>query len=332
MSRRSLAERNQLVVGVVGIAVTALLLVLALNVASLRALLFSTDYTAQFSQSGGVRPGDDVRVAGLTVGKVEGVRLVDRHVEVTFGLEDIELGNRSRATVKSDNALGSKFLDLDPGGTGVVKEIPLSRTGKAYDVTTALSDLTANNAEIDVEQLARSFDSISKAFADTAPELGKALDGVGALSRTISSRDAELASLLRHATGVSGVLSRRNVEITQVMTNGNAIFEELDNRRTVIHDLLVNTRAATDQLNGFVHDNDKELDSALKELRGVVDVLDRAEGDVEFALQNLGGFIRSLGEAVGGGPFFYAFLQNLAPADLLPVLPEIINTAGGGAR
>lgn len=329
VSRVNLSERNQFVVGLVGLSVTALIVVLSLNVATIRSMLLSTEYTAVFATSGGVRPGDDVRVAGMTVGQVEGVDLAGRHVEVSFGLEDIELGDRSRAAVKSDNALGSKYLDIDPGGEGTVKTIPMARTEKPYDVTTALSDLTANNAQIDVTQLARSFDTLSTTFANTAPALKDALKGVGALSDAISSRDQELQTLLRRANSVTGVLAERNSEIVKILSNGNALLEELNNRRVVIRDLLSNTQLAADQLSALVDDNADKIGPALKELRGVIDVLNRSSDDIEFALQNLSGFIRSLGEAVGGGPFFYAFLQNLAPADLLPILPDLVGAVGG---
>ncbi|MCW2830568.1 MAG: hypothetical protein JWP31_1260, partial [Aeromicrobium sp.] len=177
----------------------------------------------------------------------------------------------------------------------------------------------------DVDQLAESFDSVSKTFANTAPELRQALDGVGELSKSISSRDAELRTLLRRANGVSSVLSDRSAEITRILQSGAQLFEELDARRLVIHELLVNSRRAASQLTGLVDDNNKQIKPLLRDLRTTIKVLNDNEANIESVLDGYPRYARSLGEAVGGGPFFYAFVENLvAPVDLAPVLPELI--------
>lgn len=323
------SEMNQLRVGVTGLVVVMLLVALAVNVGKVRAQLFGTDYSAAFSESGGLRRGDDVRVAGLTIGTVEEVRIEGTHVAVAFNVEDVELGDETRAAIKSDNALGRKFVQLVPGGDGLSQDIPIERTVAPYGVTQALSDLTATTGELDVEQLAASFDSVSAMFADTPPELREALRGVGRLSATISSRDAELQQLFEKARGVTGVLAERNQEITQLMTDGSAFFSEIQARRLVIHQLLVNTRLVAKELVGLVEDNQATLAPALAELEGVIALLDRNEDNLEYAVQHLGGFIRALGEAVGGGPFFYAYLQNLAPADMVPVLSDLVRQDPG---
>ncbi|CAN5504800.1 MCE family protein [soil metagenome] len=323
------SERNQFRVGLVGLMVVLLVVALSINVGKIRNGLFGTGYSAVFAESGGLRAGDDVRVAGLTVGRVEDVGIEGTHVAVSFNVEGIDLGDRTTAAIKSDNALGRKFVQVVPGGDGVSEEIPIERTVAPYGVTQALSDLTATTGELDVDQLAASFDSVAAMFADTPPELREALRGVGRLSKTISSRDAELQQLFEKARGVTGVLAERNQEITQLVTDGSAFFSEVQARRLVIHQLLVNTRLVTKELVGLVDDNQAQLRPALRELQGVIKILDRNSDNLEYAIQHLGGFIRALGEAVGGGPFFYAYLQNLVPADMAPIISDLIRQDPG---
>ena len=323
------SERNPFQMGLVGLTMVGLVVALSVNVGTIRSSLLGTEYSAAFAESGGLRAGDDVRVAGLTVGRVEDVRIEDTHVAVTFDIEGLDLGDRTSAAIKSDNALGRKFVQLEPAGTGVSANIPIERTVAPYGVTQALSDLTATTGELDVDQLAASFDSVADMFTDTPPELREALRGVGRLSQTISSRDAELAQLFDKARGVTGVLADRNQEITQLMTDGSAFFSEIQARRLVIHQLLVNTRLVTRELIGLVDDNRAQLRPALTELQGVIEILDRNSDNLEYAIKNLGGFIRALGEAVGGGPFFYAYLQNLVPADMAPIISNLIRQDPG---
>jgi phospholipid/cholesterol/gamma-HCH transport system substrate-binding protein len=323
------SEMNQFRVGVTGLLVVLMVVAVSVNVGKLRGSLFGTAYTAAFAESGGLRSGDDVRVAGLTIGTVEDVGIKGTSVSVSFNVEGIKLGNKTTAAIKSDNALGRKFVQIVPGGTGFSEDIPLERTTAPYGVTQALSDLTATTGELDVEQLAASFDSVAGMFADTPPELREALRGVSRLSSTISSRDTELQQLFEKARGVTGVLAERNQEITQLMTDGSAFFSEVQARRLVIHQLLVNTRLVSQELIGLVDDNQAQLGPALDELRGVIKLLDRNEDNLEYAIQNLGGFVRALGEAVGGGPFFYAYLQNLVPTDMAPIISDLVRQDPG---
>jgi len=325
---------NQLRLGIVGIVVAALVVAVSVNIGGIRASLFGTDYSAAFVESGGLRKGDDVRVAGLTVGTVRSVGIDGTAVTVEFTAEGLDLGDRTTAAIKSDNALGRKYVQVVPAGEGQVDSIPLERTTAPYGVTEALGDLSATTAEVDVDQLEKSLDSLSTMFADTPEEFGAAVRGVGRLSASISSRDAELSRLFEKAKSVTGVLADRNVELTRLMGDGALFFDEIRSRRQVIHDLLVNARAVAAELGGLVDDNEDTIGPTLDQLKGVIAVLDKNDDNLEYAIQNLGGFIRALGEAVGGGPFFYAYLQNLAPVDMAPIIADLLRNDGetsGGA-
>lgn len=327
---RRFSELNQFRVGLVGIVAVFLLITLAVNVGQIRTLLSGERHSAAFSEAGGISKNDDVRVAGVTVGKVTEVSLDGSQVRVDFTVDGVQLGDATAAAIKTDSALGRKFLELQPAGEGTLDDqIPLSRTRAPYDVTQALSDLTTTSQEIDTRQLAKSFDVVSDTFSDTPPELRATLRGVSQLGRVIAARDGELRSLLAHASGVTGVLAERNLQVTRLLVDGNALFEELDARRWVIHKLLVNVTRATHQLSALVRENRTTLGPALEELRQVTRVLNDNEKNLEFVIQNLGGYVRELNEAIGGGPFFYAYVENLVPTNLAPMLPDLLGSQGG---
>lgn len=318
------SELNQTKVGIIGAVIVAVLLATALNVGRIKSMVMGSDYSAAFAEAGNLRSGDDVMVSGYKVGQVSSVDLEDDHVRVDFSVEGVTPGKDSRASIKTKAALGTKYLALDPEGPGELSgEIPVSRTTSPYDVTQALSDLTTNTGQIDVKQLAQSFQTLSDTFAGTPANLRGALDGVNRLSQTISSRDSALRSVLAHASGVTGVLNQRSMQITQLMTDGNSLLQELQNRRDTIHQLLVGISQASAQLSGFANDNEKTLKPALDQLHGVMGVLNKNLDNIDQAVKLIGSFGRSLGEAVGGGPFFYAYLANLAPTNIVPILPSL---------
>src|SRR3546814_6088863 len=103
-----------------------------------------------------------------------------------FTVEESDLGRKSAAAIKSDNALGRKYLQVVPAGEGRLEKIPLERTTSPYGVTEALGDLSANTAEIDVDQLEKSLTSLTTMFTDTPDEFRQALQGVARLSTSIS--------------------------------------------------------------------------------------------------------------------------------------------------
>lgn len=316
--RMAFSEMDQGRIGLVGLLLTIALLAGALNIGKVLSLVGNATYTADLAEAGGLRSGDEVRVAGIKVGKVNGVELKGDHVEVTFGLEDIDLGDRTRALVKSDNALGSKFLAIEPAGDGDTEHIPMERTDAGFAVNEELGELTTATSEIDEDELAESFESVSAVLNATPTEFRSALEGVGALSKTLSSRDTELAALLEKASNVSSILAKRNKDITAILGDGSQLFQELASRREVLGNLLRNVQRATTQLNGLVADNKTSLKPALTELRNTAKLLTEYRKTLAFALKSTGSYIRSLGESVAGGPFFQAYVANVgSPEDLV---------------
>ena len=75
-----------------------------------------TGYTAYFAEAAGLQPGNEVRIAGVTVGQVTGVSLAGAKVAVTFRVKGAWVGNRRTAAIDIKTVLGDKYLALDPRG------------------------------------------------------------------------------------------------------------------------------------------------------------------------------------------------------------------------
>lgn len=325
------SEMNLTLVGTIGTLWTVLVLYLALNVGAIVAAVEGGGYSAAFSEASGLESGDKVRVSGVTVGKVTSVELDGTHVTVEFTANGIGLGSQTTAAVKTESGLGSKYLDLTPRGSGSMKagaEIPLDRTQPSYDMTEVLADVTTTTEEIDTDRLATALDSLSNTFADTPKSLRDTLTGVRRLSQSIADRDEALRGVLTHANGVSGVLAERNKDIVAVLTGGNALLEELEVRKETLRQLLIGVRRLTRQLSGLVDDNEDTLRPALTELRRSLKVINAHADDLDASLQLLSGFGRGLMEAVGGGPFFYGYIVNLAPTSVVLNMPGLFDLGG----
>ncbi len=314
-------ERNPLIIGAVSLGLIVLILLAAFRIDDLPLIGGGTAYSAAFTDASGLVPTNEVRVAGVKVGKVTAVDLDRDHVKVEFKVDSgVALGTKTAATIRIKTVLGQKFLALEPDGPGRMEEddeIPISRTASPFDVVQAVNGLAETADQIDVQQLAQAFDTLSTTFADTPVHVRSSLEGLSRLSRTVASRDDALRQLLARARGVTQVLADRNEEFTKLIADGNLLLDEVSKRRDAIHELLVATSDLARQLSGLVVDNNKQLLPALQQLRAVVATLQRNRTNLEATITNLSPFIKAFANVLGNGRWFDSYLCGL----LQPYLP-----------
>jgi phospholipid/cholesterol/gamma-HCH transport system substrate-binding protein len=276
------------------------------------------NYAAYFSEAGGIKPRNQVRVSGVGVGRVSDVRLEGTKVRVGFTVrKGVELGDRTEAAIKTETILGSKMLELTPRGDGRLREtIPLARTTSPYDLPDALGDLTTQISGLDTTQLSSALTTLADTFQETPPNLRPALEGVARFSDTLNNRDAQLRSLLANANKVAGVLGRRSQQISGLVSNSNVLLAALLQERDSIDALMNNITAVSHQISGLVDDNRRQLKPALDKLNGVLEILDNRKEDIQRTLPKFKRYAMSFGEVLGSGPFFKAYVANLVPGQL----------------
>ena len=273
-------------------------------------------YQAEFTDASGLKRGDIVQVAGMRVGRVAGVAVDGNQVIVDFEVDHgVKFGDQSEATIEVYNLLGQKFLQLKPAGEGQLDPedvIPLERTNAAYDIVGVFSDLATTTEQINTEQLGTALDTVSETLDGSSEEIKGTFSGLARLSQTISSRDAELQELLRRSHSVTALLADRRGDLVTLMQEGDLLLQELTRRREAIHALLVNTSNLAEQLTGLVNDNQAQLEPALRQLRDVLSVLQKKEKQLGATISALGPYGSILGNIIGTGPWFDAYVVNLA--------------------
>lgn len=316
-------DRNPLVVGAVGLGVIAAMVATAFGFGRVPFLGGDDPYVANFSEAAGLREGEEVRLAGIRVGQVRSVELEGDHVRVEFVVDGgTQLGDRTSAEIKIKTVLGAHFLSLAPSGKGRMQPgdvIPTDRTTEPFNVIPAVSELTKETQAIDVQQLARSMETLTATFKDSPPEVRAALSGLTRISKTISSRDEELAELMKHSKNITGALADRDRDFTALLRDGDALLKEVKARRDMIHQLLVNTVVLAQQVTALVEENNAALKPALNDLKSVVKVLERNTESLEKSIRLMGPFVRQFTDATGSGNWFDSYVQNL-----IPVPPAVV--------
>jgi phospholipid/cholesterol/gamma-HCH transport system substrate-binding protein len=317
---RSFASRDPLMIGSIGLVIIAVLLWASFNAAKLPIIGGGTQYTAIFTEASGLRPEDEVRIAGVKVGAVNTVGLDGDHVKVTFRVKNSYVGNETQAIIQIKTLLGRKYLELDskgPAKQNPARQIPLERTITPYDIYPAFSDLTKTVGDINTKSLSQSLSTIANTFKDTPQSVGSTLNGLSRLSNTIASRDQALKTLLARANGVTGILASRDEQISKLLNDGGLLLGELNARRDAIRTLFFNTSALSLQLSGLVHDNQQTLKPALDQLRGVLDLLQRNQDNLDRGIALLAPFYRVFANTLGNGRWFDTYIQNLSAGGIL---------------
>lgn len=260
-------------------------------------------------------------ISGIKVGSVSAVALEGRNAVVTLTVDGtVTLGSDTTAHVRTGTLLGERVVTLESKGEGALRPmdvIPVSRTASPYSLTEAVSDLTTNTAGTDTASLNQSLDTLSATLDEVAPQLGPTFDGLTNLSRAINDRDDTLGDLLAGGADVTRILSDRSEQVNTLLLNANDLVSVLNARRYAIVEMLAHTSALSQQLKGLIADNERELAPTLDKLNAVTAVLEKNRDNIAKALPGLAKFQITLGETIGNGPYYQAYIPNIAFGQLL---------------
>lgn len=307
----------------VGLIAIALGLAVAAGVVVLSVANFGTKtYTAELQHTAGLRSGEDVQVHGVVKGKVTGIELDEDHVEVTFALDsDIDLGSRTKASVKVATLLGTHYLEVTPLGSGTLadSQIPLDRTTVPFNLQDVLEKGSGALEELDPKLLAQALTSMADTLDSSSGDIGPALRGVARLSEVIANRSDQAGELLESARNVSDQLSDSSADIVELMTQTNLVVSEVTARREAIHRLLVETTQLSQALSAVVESTKGDLKPALEDLNDVLDFLNGEKDTLNRVLDVMGPALRYVSNATGSGPWVDLYIKEpaLPPDDMM---------------
>ncbi len=74
--------------------------------------------TADFPSVGGLKPGSTVEIAGVEIGRVEGISLVEYQARIRMRIRnDVKLQEDSIASIKTKGLIGERYVRINPGGS-----------------------------------------------------------------------------------------------------------------------------------------------------------------------------------------------------------------------
>lgn len=208
---------------VLSVLVTGLLVVIMGNIG----LGPGKTYSAIFTNASTLEKGDDVRVAGISVGEVKKVEHYERSMaKVTFRIDaDIELTTASTAEIRFLNLVGDRYLALEEGrgarDAEVLDEgdtIPVQRTSPSLDLTVL-------------------FDGFKPLFQALTPEQVNELSLN--LVQVLQGEGGTVRGLLEHTASLTTALADRDQLIGEVVTNLSETLDTVNRRHRQLSKLVV---------------------------------------------------------------------------------------------
>ena len=299
----------------------------------------SKEYKAVFSDATGVVKGDDVRVAGVKVGNVEDVEVVDRtRALVTFKVaKDQQLTDSTDATIRYRNLVGQRYIALTQGVGGpntlpAGATIPLSRTRPALDLTVLFNGFKPLFEALSPADINKLSYEIVTVFQGEGGTLESLLSHTASVTSTLASRDQVIGSLINNLNKVMVTIGNRDAQLSDLLVKLRQFVSGLSQDRQAILGSLDSISGLAVQTSDLVTGVRPGLTTDVKQLRNVAGNLDRNKAEIDRALQVLPVKLTKIGRTATYGSFFNFYLCNFKGNVKLGKASLPIDYPAGGER
>lgn len=334
-------ERNPIKVGVVSVAVLAVATVFAFSLNRFTFLRGVYTIQADFADAAGLTVENEVRVAGLKVGKVRSIELtnadgsnVEDRVRVEMEISSgTDLGNATEAEIKLKTILGAKFIDIIPRGNAPYirgdRRIPLERTRIPFELYEVTNRAVGTLGEIDAKALNDALRELADLTEDPDGNLGRALQGLAKATEGLKERDADLEELVRSGGRLLETLGSRTEALGRIFDSGAELLGALSERRDALRTFVRGSDKVAAEVSDLLKSTRSDLDPALRDLHSVLQVVRKDLGPLEKAVAALGPSAKSFGRAFTQGQWGDIWLQTVLDLPLPPILPGGVATSTG---
>jgi phospholipid/cholesterol/gamma-HCH transport system substrate-binding protein len=257
----------------------------------------------EFSDASGLHDGDNVRIAGVRVGRVESLRLVGTHAEVAISVRSEQpVFTNTRALIRYQNLVGQRYLSL-VAGDGAARplpdggRIPLDRTEPSFDLSALLNGFAPLFTTLKPADVNRLADNIVQVLQGSGPEIDPLLEQTITLTNAIADRDKVIGAVIDNLNQVLDQIAGKGQQTDELLAQGRRLVDGLNQRTQPIFGSLERVRAFTG--------NAQEL---LADIRPDVrrDVGSASDASAVFA-----GEKGALGDTLAGFPAFLSGLTRV---------------------
>ncbi|MGI5207281.1 MCE family protein [Spirillospora sp. CA-108201] len=339
MALKSLRDVNHKIVAIVTLAALGAGCVFAFALGQLHLLDRGYTMSGEFSDTAGLKKGQDVRVAGVKSGRITSVEPDFAHGRVIVSWHvnaGIDLGPKTRAEIQTTTLLGGRYLRLSgpvskPYMADVAqsrRRIPLSRTSVPFTVPEALEGAQNIVGKLDQRSVDKLLTEINKIKSPGAVKLRRILVNVQELSRTLNDSYPQIQRLIENSKTITGTLAGKDRELRQIIDASQVLLQSLVRRRDELAAAIGQGSSTVRTLSNVISRNQKELDTLLENLHLLTTRLAPNMDALNTDFSLLGPTFQQVANLKGNGRYIEGLLTGLGP--LQPAGPISTRRPQGG--
>ena len=298
-------------------------------------------YAAVFSDIYGLREGDDVRMAGVRVGRVEGIDLQDRQARVSFVVQrDQQLFGTTVASVTYQNIVGQRYLQLSLGKDGDASVlapgsvIPIEHTDPSFDVGTLLNGYEPLFSVLNPHDADNLTKGVIQSLQGDDASIASLVSQTSTLSDAFAGRDETLGNMITSLDKVMGNLAQQNSNLDKVISQTQQVVTEFDQRRPALVASTGSAARVIRRLSEISDDVSPALNEMVTRQPGFSRHMVGIEPQLAYTGANLPLMLKGLARITNEGAFANAYACDLNATGFFPglndVVPIIVNAATPG--
>lgn len=299
-------------------------------------------YSAVFTDVSGLRVGDDVRMAGVRVGRVDTIELAGTQARVRFRVaEDQVLYGNTKASITYQNVIGQRYLGLalaDFGDTRTLAagaEIPVEHTEPSFDISGLLNGFEPLFGGLDPAQVDNVTGALIKALQGDRTSLVLLVEQVSSLAQSLAGPDQVLGAVITNLNRVVGDLAGRSGEVSGLITQSRAIVGGLAEHRDELLNTLDSAALITGRMATTLDTVEPDLNAMLHREPGFTRHFAENKENFAYLGFNLPALMKGLARVSQEGSYLSTYLCNfnisLLPG-LAPLVPTVIGAATPGGQ
>jgi phospholipid/cholesterol/gamma-HCH transport system substrate-binding protein len=275
-----------------------------------------TGYRARFTDVAGLVVGDDVRIAGVRVGRVDGIGLAGDVAEVRFSVDSqVPLPRSVRAKIRYRNLVGQRYLALAEGPRNGAADrlpaggvIPLTQTTPALDLTVVFNGFRPLFTGLQPEDVNKLSFEIIQVLQGEGGTVESLLRRTASLTTTLADRDAAIGRVITNLNAVLATLAERDAELDETIVRLRQFVSGLSADREAIGAAISSIGDLARATGSLVRDARPDLAQDLTLLDRLAGTLNANTAVIEDTLHRLPDRYQALTRTASYGSWFNFFL------------------------
>jgi phospholipid/cholesterol/gamma-HCH transport system substrate-binding protein len=304
------------------------------------------EYKAVFTDVTGVAKGDDVRIAGVSVGAVSKVETFKKDKALlTFTTnKDVKLTQNTTATLRFRNLVGQRYMSLAQGPDGATatlrpgSTIPLTRTQEALDLNVLLNGFKPVFEALNPTDTNKLAFEIVQTLQGESGNIQSLLGRVSSLTNTLAGRDQLIGDVVTNLSEVLDMLGTRDTELRNTISTLRQFVGGLKQDRSAILNSLDSVSDLTEETASLLVDGRPLITEDVKQLRRLTKNLSEPDTlkQLRGSLQVMPIKMNRIGHFVESGSIFNQYLCNLTlkidsvPQPLKAIIEQLLTVELGG--